>query len=87
MLIPDANRQHLMLREDVVAAVKEGKFSVTAIKTADEGIALLTGLEAGEKSGKGGYAAESVNGRVEARLKAFADKARVFQSSKGGPSA
>jgi predicted ATP-dependent protease len=87
VIIPDANRQHLMLREDVVAAVKDGRFSVAAIKTADEGIALLTGLKAGEKSDKGGYAADSVNGRVEARLKAFADRARVFQTSKGGSSA
>src|SRR5690606_10719248 len=40
VLIPDANRQNLMLREDVVAAVREGRFGITAIKTIDEGIAL-----------------------------------------------
>src|SRR5690606_16459953 len=68
VLSPAANRQNLMLREEVVAAVREGRFSITAIKTIDEGLALLTGLEAGEKGADGRFGPESVNGRVEARL-------------------
>ncbi len=76
VIIPEANRQHLMVREDVVVAVREGRFNVFAIKTADEGIALLTGLEAGEK-GPSGFGAETVNGRVAARLKTFAERTRA----------
>jgi predicted ATP-dependent protease len=78
VLIPDANRHSLMLREDVVAAVREGRFAVYAAKTVDEGIALLTGLAPGEKTPDGSFAAETVNGRVAARLKAFAERARAF---------
>ncbi len=70
VLIPEANRQHLMLREDVVAAVREGRFSVSTIKTVDEGIALMTGVEAGQK-GADGFGAATVNGRVAARLRAL----------------
>ena len=85
ILIPAANRQNLMLREDVVAAVRDGRFTITAIKTIDEGIALLTGLEAGEKDADGRFGAETVNGRVEARLKTFAERARLFASAKSAP--
>lgn len=78
VIIPHANRQHLMLREDVVKAVKDGRFSIYAIKTADEGLALLTGLEAGQKGADGRFGAETVNGRIEARLRTFAERARSF---------
>jgi len=83
VIIPDANRQNLMLREDVVAAVRQGRFSIYAIKTIDEGVQLLTGLEAGEKGWDGRYGADTVNGRVEARLKAFAERARAFVPTAG----
>ncbi len=38
-----------MLREDIVEAVKEKKFSVYGITTIDEGLELLTGIAAGER--------------------------------------
>lgn len=84
ILIPDANRQHLMLREDVVTAVRDGRFAIYAVKTIDEAISVLTGVEAGAKGTDGRYGAETVNGRVEARLRAFAERARTFSSSKSG---
>jgi predicted ATP-dependent protease len=67
VLIPEANVKHLMLREDVVQAVADGSFAVYPVSSVDEGIALLTGLPA-----------EQVHARVEARLEAFAEKARAF---------
>jgi len=83
VIIPAANRQTLMLREDVVAAVREGRFAIYAIKTVDEGLHLLTGLDAGDKGANGRFGADTVNGRVEARLKAFAERARAFAPSTG----
>ncbi|HYD15644.1 MAG TPA: AAA family ATPase [Hyphomicrobium sp.] len=82
VIIPDANRQHLMLREDAVNAVRDGRFAVHAVRTVDEALALLTGLDAGEKGADGRFGAETVNGRVDARLKAFAEKARAFPMGK-----
>jgi predicted ATP-dependent protease len=73
VLIPQANVQHLMLREDVVAAVAEGKFAVYAVGTVDEGIELLTGVPA-----------EEIHARVEARLVEFAERARAFATGVGG---
>ncbi len=69
VLIPEANVKNLMLREDVVAAVREGKFHVHAVRTIDEGVALLTGLPA-----------EEVHARVENRLTEYAEKARSFSA-------
>ncbi|MAT98158.1 MAG: ATP-dependent protease [Anaerolineaceae bacterium] len=78
VLIPAANVEHLMLRQDVVAAAAAGQFHIYPISTVDEGIELLTGVAAGERDEKGNYAAESVNGRIVARLTSLAEKARAF---------
>ncbi|HET9222223.1 MAG TPA: ATP-binding protein, partial [Roseiflexaceae bacterium] len=75
-LIPSRNVQHLMLREDVVAAVLAGQFHIWAVGTIDEGITLLTGMAAGERDFEGQYPEDSVNGRVDRRLRAFVDRLR-----------
>jgi lon-related putative ATP-dependent protease len=71
VLIPAANVDQLMLRDEVVAAAAEGKFHVYAVRTADEAIELLTGVPAGlpEDATSG---AASLNGRVAARLRQLA---------------
>lgn len=88
VLIPQANVQHLMLREDVVAACAEGRFGIYPIASISEGIALLTGLMAGERNAEGNYPSGTVNRGVEDRLRAFASIRRNFSSqSTGGPPA
>lgn len=72
VLIPKSNVQHLMLRQDVISACSEGKFFIYPISTIDEGIALLTGRAAGVRDPEGAYAADSINGLIEARLRSFA---------------
>ena len=72
VLIPAANVQHLMLREDVVAASAAGRFSIYPIATIDEGVALLSGRPAGERGADGIYPEASVNRLVEERLRQFA---------------
>jgi len=51
VLIPDSNVKHLMLREDVVAAVREGSFHVYPFANIDEGLAIVTGRDAGASAG------------------------------------
>jgi len=77
ILIPDVNRQNLMLREDIVTAVREDRFAIYAVKTIDEAVTLLTGVEAGSPGADGRFGGDTVNGRVEARLRTFAERARV----------
>ncbi len=75
VLIPRSNVKHLMLKEEVIEAVKGGTFAIHAVSTIDEGIALLTGVEAGDADAAGNYPPESVNGRVVAQLERFTQKA------------
>jgi len=85
VLIPIANVEHLMLRADVIEAVKAGRFRIFAVATADEGIEILTGVPAGAPDADGAYPVGSVNGRIVARLAVFARKARARAAREGGP--
>ena len=80
VLIPAANVQHLMLRHDVVQACSDGSFSVYAIRTVDEAIALLTGHAAGSRGDDGHYAEGTVNQAVEACLARFASARRALMA-------
>ncbi|MGE5176159.1 MAG: Lon protease family protein [Hyphomicrobiales bacterium] len=82
VLLPASNRVHLMLREDVVEAVREGRFHVWTMETLDEGIEHLTGVPAGARGADGAYPEGTVNGRAEATLRRFAASMRAMA---GGP--
>jgi predicted ATP-dependent protease len=78
VLIPQSNAQHLMLREDVVQAVKEGKFAIYAVSTINQGIELLTGVAAGERGSDGKFPPGSINRLVEEKLRSYAERGRDF---------
>lgn len=78
VIIPASNVRHLMLKKEVVAAMEQGQFSVTAVNTVDEAVELLTGMPAGERDEEGIYPADSINGRVDATLQAFAITLQAF---------
>lgn len=80
VLIPAANVKHLMLREDVVEAVKQQQFSVYALASVDQALELLTGTVSGERDENGEFPEDSVNGKVERQLCEFA---KIQQESKG----
>ena len=77
-LIPQSNVQNLMLRHDVIEAVRNGLFRVYAVSTIDEGIEILTGIPAGTRGKSGAFPANSINGKVEARLTKLAEMRRAF---------
>ena len=81
VLIPASNVKHLMLRDDVVRAAKDGKFSIYPIATIDEGIEILTRTPAGERDANGHFADGSVNARVEQRLIELAETRRRFAAT------
>ena len=74
VIIPASNVRHLMLRQDVVDAVRANKFRIYAVETIDQGIEILTGVPAGEADASGKFPEGSVNQKVEARLIDFASK-------------
>jgi predicted ATP-dependent protease len=57
-----------MLRQDVVESVAAGQFHIYPVETIDQGIELLTGIEAGERNEEGDYPYGTVNHLVQHRL-------------------
>ena len=76
VLIPKSNLRNLMLRPDVVQAVRDGKFHIYAVNNIDEGIEVLTGVPAGERDPDGHYPEGSINSRVEKKLRRFSEQLR-----------
>ncbi|NWF91395.1 MAG: AAA family ATPase [Syntrophaceae bacterium] len=79
VMIPSLNVGDLMLRKDVVAAVKEGKFHIYPVKTIDQGIEILTGVEAGERLEDGRFKEGTVNDLVDKKLRELGMKIREFE--------
>jgi lon-related putative ATP-dependent protease len=79
--IPKTNVQHLMLRQDIVDASAAGRFAIYPIGTIDEGIALMTGRQAGERSEHGAYPPGTINFMVEQRLLSFANIRQRYQET------
>ncbi len=85
VLIPALNVPELMLRKDVVEAVKQGRFHIYPVRTIDEGIAILTGVEAGERDETGQYPENTVNRMVDERLKNIALSLKTFGEEEKKP--
>lgn len=84
VLIPKANEKNLMLRSDVVEAVKKDKFHIHSVETIDEGMELLTDLEMGKEDEKGTYPEGTVNHKVIEKLNQLAEKRKSFVKSENG---
>ena len=80
VIIPESNIQNLMLKQEVVDAVKAGKFHIYPVKTIEEGVELLTGIPAGKRLPNGGYEENSIYGRVDKRLRDMAETVKRFQA-------
>jgi len=74
VLIPGQNIRNLMLKEEVVQAVKDGKFHIYTAETVDEGMEILTGLPAGARKKDGTYAKGTINYMVDKKLKSMTEK-------------
>lgn len=84
VLIPETNVADLMLKPEVVAAVRDGRFHIYAVRTVEEGLEILTGVPPGERQAAGGYPPESIYGRVDERLRSFARAMSAFAKGAGG---
>jgi len=78
VMIPENNVKDLMLRKDVVAAVKKGKFHVYAVSSIDEGIEILTDKKAGQVNPEGTYPKGTINYLVNQKLKELAEGLSKF---------
>jgi len=78
VMIPQANVRNLMLKEEVVEAVRQGRFHIWAVRTVDEGIEVLTGQEAGTRREDGTYPPGTINALVQERLLSMAEAIKEY---------
>lgn len=84
VLVPTSNVKNLMLREEVVEAVRARRFHVWAVSHVDEGIELLTGRPAGEPAADGAFPEGTVHRLVQDRLREYAEQVREFGTVRRG---
>jgi lon-related putative ATP-dependent protease len=78
VVLPASNVVNLMLKEEVVDAIREGKFHLWPVSTIDEGIEVLTGVKAGQRLPDGSFEPDTVNARVDQRLREMAESLQKF---------
>lgn len=83
VVIPAQNIDNLMLKEEVLEAVKKDLFHIYAVRNIEEGLELLGGIPAGTMQGDGSYPEESVFGRVDRKLLEFNEG--LSRSGSGNP--
>ena len=72
VLIPAENVDDLMLRDEVIEAVAQGRFHIYPIATVEQGIEVLTGVRAGKRNAAGKFESGTVFAKVDARLSQMA---------------
>lgn len=80
VLIPIQNVKNLTLNNEVIEAVKDGKFHIYPVSTIDEGIEILTGMKAGKLLENGEYEKDSINYLVSEKLKDYAKKSIQYNN-------
>jgi lon-related putative ATP-dependent protease len=83
VVIPRANVKNLMLKKEVVEAVKNGKFRVYAVSTVDEAVEVLTGVPAGERKPDGTYPEGTMNFFVDRKLREMSKKLKTEEKAEG----
>lgn len=78
VLIPAANVKHLMLKQEVVEAARDGRFHVYPVERVNQALEVLTGLPAGERDAEDEFPEDSVNYRAEVRLDELAVIRQTF---------
>lgn len=87
VIIPVQNIRHLMLREEVLAAVKAGKFRIHAVSRVEEAVALLLGKPAGAADAEGAYPDGSVFAAVAERFAVWHDAEKDEEEEPEKPAA
>ena len=73
IMIPASNVQNLMLKEEVIEAVRQNNFKIWAVDTIDDGMEVLTGMKAGTIEEEG-----SINWMVNKTLNEYSEKLKEF---------
>ncbi|MBK5273952.1 MAG: AAA family ATPase [Desulfuromonadales bacterium] len=83
VMIPGANERHLMLNDEVVAAVAAGQFHIWSVETIEQGIEILTGMPAGQRGKHGVFPSKTIFHLVAKRLADMAERMRDQEDGYG----
>lgn len=78
VMIPQSNVEHLMLKDEVIDAIKDGKFHIWSVRTIDEGLEVLSGMQAGELQADGTFPQDTFNWNVNKKLDQFIEIAKKY---------
>lgn len=76
VMIPYQNTKNLMLKDEVIEAVEAGMFHIYAIHTIEEGIEILTGMEAGQKNEVGTYPENTLFAKITSQLEEYIKRSK-----------
>jgi predicted ATP-dependent protease len=79
VMIPRANERHLMLNDEVVEAVRDGRFHIWSVETIEQGIEILTGMPAGQRDKHGEFPKKTVFHLVDKRLAEMAERIQAME--------
>jgi lon-related putative ATP-dependent protease len=83
VMIPRSNIEHLMLKHEVIDAIKNGKFNIWAVDTIEDGLKILTGKNSGIRQPSGNFPKNSLYAKVEEKLITFAKRSNEFKKKFG----
>jgi lon-related putative ATP-dependent protease len=81
VMIPKSNERNLMLKDEVIEAVQEGKFQIWSVETIDQGIEILTGIPAGDLQPDGSYPEGTINYLVDKRLREMIENLKKYSAT------
>jgi len=76
-----------MLKQEVINAVKKGRFHIYRVATIQEGIEILTGEKAGTPDQKGDFPSDTIYGKVQAKLKDYVKRTYELKKEFEAPAA
>jgi predicted ATP-dependent protease len=82
VIIPQQNVKDLMLKDEVINAVAEGKFHIYSVSKVEEAIEILTGIKAGSLQKNGSWESNTIFGEVEKELKLMRKRLRPVSEKK-----
>jgi lon-related putative ATP-dependent protease len=85
VLIPKANIKNLMLKKEVINAVKNRRFHIFKVSTVEEGIEILTGVPAGMPNENNEYPVDTVYGKVQAKLRGYLERSHKLKKEFEAP--
>jgi predicted ATP-dependent protease len=71
VVLPDANRAHIVLHDDLAEAIAAGRFHLWSVASVADAAELMLGLPAGAPDAQGNYPRDTIFGRAASRLAEF----------------